>query len=388
MTTSQDKEQLLRILVVDDSRLMRKAVSRILKGINDVVEAEHGEDAWEILQKDESIKIVCCDLSMPVMDGFGFLQLVRSSDIGRIRDIPVIIITGHDDSEENRNNIFEAGASDFVSKPFDSAQLRASIKTHTRLEETASELKHITASELKQETPEFDDTAAVDSLTGLGTAAFFQKSAEQAISYAKRYDKELVIVRMEIDGFRDLFMKIGKDASNALIQKVGEILSKHTRQEDMLCRINLDGFAALLRTSDLGGAVRMVERAREMIESVNLQHADGSEQASVSAGVAKLEVTDKTTVKELLLAAGIYMAQAQQAGGNQVNYDRDIAKTTSVGDLTVEQALYLISRGESNKLAGQIDGLIRRILPLLGLYARGNAEGMKRLILKLQEKIS
>ena len=95
---SNDNEQLIRIMSVDDSRLMRKSVARILKGLNDVVEAEHGEDAWEMLQKDKTIKIICCDLSMPVMDGFGFLELVRNSEDERIKNIPVIIVTGQEDS--------------------------------------------------------------------------------------------------------------------------------------------------------------------------------------------------------------------------------------------------------------------------------------------------
>ena len=76
---SDNNESLVRIMTVDDSRLMRKSVSRILKGLNEVVEAEHGEQAWEILQEDKDIRIVCCDLSMPVMDGFGFLKKVREA---------------------------------------------------------------------------------------------------------------------------------------------------------------------------------------------------------------------------------------------------------------------------------------------------------------------
>ena len=376
---SEEKQELVRILTVDDSRLMRKAVARILKGMNDVVEAEHGEDAWEMLQQDETIQIVCCDLSMPIMDGFGFLKLVRSSEDDRIRDMPVIIVTGQEDSEENRNKIFEAGASDFVSKPFDSAQLRASIKTHTRLRKTAEELR--------KKKDEFEDAAAVDPLTGLGTVAFFHKSAEQAISYARRHERELVIVRLEIDSFRDLFMKLGKEKASALVKKVGEILSKHTRQEDMLCRMGLDGFAALLRTSDLGGAVRMTERARDMITHINLQHSGGTQQASVSVGVAKVVTEDSTTVDQLLDAASKYLKQAQQAGGNQVAYDKAAAKVAAVGDLTVEQALYLIANGQAGKVKGQIEGLVQRMLPLLGLYAKVNAKGLQKLLDKLQQAI-
>jgi diguanylate cyclase (GGDEF)-like protein len=373
---SKDNEQLIRIMSVDDSRLMRKSVARILKGLNDVVEAEHGEDAWEMLQKDETIKIICCDLSMPVMDGFGFLELVRNSEDERIKNIPVIIVTGQEDSEENRNKIFEAGASDFVSKPFDSAQLRASIKTHTRLEKTAKELE--------QKTSEFEVAAAIDPLTGLGTRAFFYKSAGQAISYARRHEKELVIVQLSIDKFRELFIKVGKETSSALIKKVGEILSKHSRQEDIVCRMGLDGFTALLRTCDLAGAVKMTERVAGMVKKINCQ-TTGIEQehATVSIGLAKIEITDDTTVDSLLQAADKYLHMSQQAGGNRVSYDKSMVKVEAVGELTVDQALHLISRGESGKITAQIDVLIKRILPLLGVYVRVNPKGVKKLIEKL-----
>ena len=364
---------------VDDSRLMRKSVSRILKGLNDVVEAEHGEQAWDLLQQDETIKIVCCDLSMPVMDGFGFLEKVRSSDDPRIRNLPIIIVTGQEDSEENRNRIFEAGASDFVSKPFDSAQLRACIKTHTRLEQTAEELE--------KKTTELEVAAAVDPLTGLGTQAFFYKSAQQAISHASRHERELIIINLQVDGLRELFIKVGKGTCGALIKKVGEILSKHSRQEDLVCRMGLDGFVTLLTTCDLPGAVQLTERVREMVASVRFQHDGQKEKLTVSAGVAKVDVNAEMTADDLLQASAAYLKQAQEAGGNQVVYDKSMVKVEPVGDLTLDQALTLISRGESNQVRGQIDILVRRILPLLALYARVNTNGVRQLIEKLQDRI-
>ena len=379
MSAAENKEELIRIMSVDDSRLMRKAVARILKGLNDVVEAEHGEDAWDKLQQDESIRIVCCDLSMPIMDGFGFLEKVRNAEDERIRSMPVIIVTGQEDSEENRNKIFEAGASDFVSKPFDSAQLRACIQTHTKLA--------LAARELKKKEDEFEDVAAVDPLTGLGTRAFFYKSAEQAVSFAKRHDRELVVIHLQIDNMRQLFLKIGKGTSNALIKKVGEILAKNARQEDMICRMGLDGFTSLLMTHDLSGAVRMVERVREMVASVKIQSGVDAIHASISAGVVKVKPDDKTTVDGLLEASGKYLTIAQKDGGNKVSFDRSQATASQVSDLTVEQALYLIAQGEGNKVKGQLEGLVKRILPLLAMYAKENAAGLKQLISKLQEKI-
>ena len=376
---SDNNEDLVRIMSVDDSRLMRKSVARILKGLNEVVEAEHGEQAWELLQEDENIKIVCCDLSMPVMDGFGFLEKVRKSEDPRIRNLPIIIVTGQEDSEENRNKIFDAGASDFVSKPFDSAQLRACIKTHTRLEKTAEELE--------KKTTELEIGAAVDPLTGLGTQAFFYKSAQQAISHASRHERELIVMQMHIDGMRELFIKAGKAISAALIKKVGEILSKHTRQEDLVCRMGLDSFAVVLTTCDLKGAVQMTERVREMVSSVRFQHEGQKERITVSAGVVKTEINEDTTAEDLLKLSADYVKKARAAGGNQVDYDQSEVSEQPVGDLTVDQALSLISRGESNKLSGQVDVLIRRILPLLALYARLSPNGTRQLIAKLQERL-
>ena len=378
MANDTDK-QLVKILAVDDSRLMRKAVTRILKGLNEVVEAEDGEQAWDILQQDEQIRIVCCDLSMPVMDGFGFLQRVRESEDERIRDMPVIIVTGQEDSEENRNRIFEAGASDFVSKPFDSAQLRASIKTHTKLERTTSELK-------KKES-EFEDSVAIDALTGLGTLAFFRKSAEQLISLARRNQLSLIVIRFELDDARELFMQLGMDSSNALIRKIGELLSKSIRQEDMLCRIGLSGFAALLRSDDLQVAVNIAERTRGMIAHLKLQVADNERGLGMSAGVAKISIEESTTVDHLMDAAAEQLQRAQKAGGNQLAYDKASLETKPAEPLELQQALDLLAAGEVRRVAAQINTLIRKIAPLLGLYAKVNAKGAKQLIEKLQAVI-
>jgi diguanylate cyclase (GGDEF)-like protein len=376
---SDNNEALVRIMTVDDSRLMRKSVARILKGLNDVVEAEHGEQAWEMLQQDETIKIVCCDLSMPVMDGFGFLDKVRNSEDPRIRNLPVIIVTGQEDSEENRNKIFDAGASDFVSKPFDSAQLKACIKTHARLEQTAEELE--------KKNTELEEVAAVDPLTGLGTQAFFHKSAMQAISHATRQERGLTIVHMQIDGMREVFIKVGKGMTAALIKKVGEILSKHCRQEDLVCRLGLDGFVVLLTTCDMEGALQMSQRVREMVANVRFQHEGKKEQISVSAGVVKVYVTDETTSNDLLEASAEYLKKAQAAGGNQVSYDKSQVSVEPVGEVSLDQAVTMISRGETNKIKGQIDELVRRILPLLAVYAHTNPNGIRQLIARLQERM-
>ncbi len=372
-------ETLMRIMIVDDARVMRKSVSRILKGLNDVVEAGDGEEAWNLLQKDKSIKIVCCDLSMPVMDGYGFLEKVRGSEDDRIKAMPVIIVTGQEDTEENRTRIFEAGATGFLSKPFDSAQLRAAIQVHSKLVRTTDELA--------DKDTELQEIAAVDELTGLGTRAFFEKSAMQALSYAKRNHHDLVIVRLAIDDFKSLFLKIGKDKSNSVVKKVGEILSRHTRQEDMLCRTGLNEFAALLSTRDSAGAIRMMRRVREMVDAVSLQHQNEQVGFSASIGLAKVNVDGATRVIDLMDAAGEYLQEAQQKGGNQVSYDESAISNANTPILNVEQALYLLKKDREEQVTGQLDDLLERMRPLLELYVKNSADSARKLIEQLQALI-
>lgn len=372
-----------RILIVDDSRLMRKSVSKILGKLYDVVEAADGKEAWKILGEDGTIEVVCCDLSMPIMDGFGFLGLVHNSDNERIKNTPVIIVTGAEDTEENRNEIFNQGAVDFVSKPFDSIQLKARIKAHLRQIETAQELQN-----KKQE---LEDKAATDPVTGLGTREFFIKAGQQKISYANREGHGLVVVQLAIDNFQDLFMQVGRAGAGVILKKVGEIIAAQARQEDIISRISLDGFAALLDTMDMQGATSMAERIREMTASVKVRLRQKQYKLTVSIGVHRVEVLEDTRIEDLLKASRVKMLEAQKAGGNQVVSDEQVVVGRIAKDkdkpISIEEALEMIRKGETEAVAYQIEGLMRRILPLLVLYEKVEKHGLKEALMALRASI-
>jgi len=384
VTEKQDTGQLRRIMIVDDSRLMRKSVSKILGRLYDVIEAADGKEAWEILGKDETIEVVCCDLSMPIMDGFGFLGLVHNSDDERIKNTPVIIVTGAEDTEENRNEIFNQGAVDFVSKPFDSVQLKARIKAQLRQVETVQQLEN-----KKQE---LEDKAATDPITGLGTREFFIKAGQQKISYANRQGHGLIVVQLAIDNFQDLFMQIGRAGAGAILKKVGEVLAKHARQEDISSRISLDGFAALLDTMDMEGAMGMAERVRDVVSSINVSFKEKNYKLTVSIGISQVEVVETTEISELLQISRGLMVQAQKAGGNQVISSEQAAVSKvppekAAGTISIEEALELIRKGETEAVAYQIEGLMKRILPLLVLYEKVEKHGLKEALMALRASI-
>lgn len=111
------------ILVVDDSRVMRVALKKMLRAGFEVIEACDGEDGWSKLEQNPAITAVFSDLSMPVLDGFGFLDRVRSSQSEWIQSIPFIVITGNEDDDGVREKALECGANDFITKPFRSSEI-------------------------------------------------------------------------------------------------------------------------------------------------------------------------------------------------------------------------------------------------------------------------
>lgn len=111
-----------RVLVVDDSRAVRRALSRILGKHCEVIEAEDGWIGWRSLKNDSQIDAVITDIQMPNLDGYTFICKIRAAEDPDLRALPVVVITSSED-EITRDRAYACGANDFILKPFNSAQL-------------------------------------------------------------------------------------------------------------------------------------------------------------------------------------------------------------------------------------------------------------------------
>ena len=114
------------ILIVEDAAVMRKIEKKTLKalGFTRVLEAEDGQVAVDLLQKGESVNLIISDWNMPNMDGYQFLQWVRSQE--NFKQIPFLMATGQGDKAQEEKAV-EAGVSSFVAKPFNEEELRTKI---------------------------------------------------------------------------------------------------------------------------------------------------------------------------------------------------------------------------------------------------------------------
>ncbi len=129
------------ILVVDDSKVIRIAAKKMLGSDYEIHLAEDGLIGWEMLQQNSNISVVFSDLIMPNLDGMELLENIRNSGDDHIANLPVIIMTGHDDSEAGKQKVFDAGATDFISKPFESIDLVSRANSYARLSRKVVELE-------------------------------------------------------------------------------------------------------------------------------------------------------------------------------------------------------------------------------------------------------
>jgi CheY-like chemotaxis protein len=102
-------------LIADDSRIVRLMLMKHMQYLFEFVEALDGEQAWQALLHNDAIGVLITDLTMPRLDGYRLLRRMRASQSRRIREMPVVVVSGNDDADERRR-AREAGATDLISK--------------------------------------------------------------------------------------------------------------------------------------------------------------------------------------------------------------------------------------------------------------------------------
>lgn len=115
-----------KVLIVDDALINRDILKEILKDTYDILEAEDGKTALEILDAENNeISAILLDLLMPVMDGFQVLEELNARKL--IEKIPVLVISG-ENSTQNEQRCFELGIADFIGKPFNAHLVRKRVQ--------------------------------------------------------------------------------------------------------------------------------------------------------------------------------------------------------------------------------------------------------------------
>lgn len=250
---TEQSEEKPEILVVDDSKVIRLAAKKML-GTDYIIHiAEDGLVGWEMVQENTAISVVFTDLSMPNLDGMELLKNIRDSNVDSIANLPVIIMTGHADSESTKQTVFDAGATDFISKPFESIDLLSRAKAFARLNRQVVEL---------------EKKVAHDKLTGLFNKESLEEQGAKAYAFAKRHKLYISTVYFEIKDFQNCFLSQGKNVAQHIIVTVGKRLQEAMREEDVAARIGVAKFALILPMTNKQKTEIVIERVCQSINKL------------------------------------------------------------------------------------------------------------------------
>ncbi|HHJ11739.1 MAG TPA: response regulator [Chromatiales bacterium] len=374
-----------RILVVDDSRTMRKAMRRLLCQDFDVVEAEDGEEAWKQITEDQSIQVVFSDLMMPNMNGFQLLRNIRESIHSRINQLPVIIITGHEDDEKMRRQSLSLGATDFITKPFDSLQLKARAKAHAKSEHVARKLEQATLA--------LEQGSTIDPLTGLANERYLKEHGPELLSFALRQGQPISVLRLNVDKYQVLYRKKGKQVAEKVLVNIGRILSAAVRAEDTVARVGLDKFAIVMPGASEKVARKTAEKIHLLMQKTGYRIGNARFRMTISAGVVTPAIREGLEFDEILQLAEARLKKAIAEGGNRLIFEEDKAarKKKSPGairhELTVDEALVLIKAGELAKVKEQLPRLICKVYPLMNLGNKQLRLGLDGSMIQLKERL-
>jgi len=372
-----------RVLIVDDSRVIRKAISKILTQEFELVEAEDGEAGWEQLLADDKVQVMVADVEMPRLDGYSLICRVRAYENKRVREVPIIVITGGQD-DETRERAFACGATDFITKPIDSVQLLARTRAHARLDQTTRKLNETAVA--------LEEQSAVDPLTQLHSRKFFLQRGVQDYAYAARHGVALTVVRIDIDNFRAIYGKYGDEVCDQMLIWLAKTIATNSRTEDTAARIAGGEFAVIAPSTNRMQAAVLCERIRNAVAATPFRHGNISLPLTVSLGIATTGRDTTEQFDELLRIAEERMTYAKASGGNRLGVShREEApppEEAVMEEPDAETALKMLNTADAGKLVPYLPILLGRFLPLLEFCNKKLDLGLSFAIDSIKDKLN
>lgn len=306
----------MKILVVEDDLVSRKLLQKIFSDWgHEVFTADNGQQAWEIMQTDNP-KFVIADWVMPVMDGVSLCRKIRSSYMQGY--VYFVLLTGKDKKEDIVEGL-DAGADDYVTKPFDRGELQVRIRAGERILELEKELTHKNR-ELQCLNLKLEKLIRIDPLLDIGNRRSFYETIEKTHNRAFRYSQGYGVVMCDVDHFKTYNDTYGHIAGDQALKSVADALKLSLRTSDDIFRYGGEEIVIVLPEQDIDKTLLVAERLRKDVEALSIEHK-GSDKGilTISCGISAFDREHKVDKWEIILdRADKALYSAKAAGRNKV----------------------------------------------------------------------
>lgn len=296
----------MRILIADDSQTCRMILTGALKEFgHDVIETTDGLEAWAQLCKLDAPQIAILDWVMPKLDGLELIQRIRENNAEKL--LYIIMLTGKSEKKDIILGL-DAGANDYLIKPFDASELRARVQVGQRMVELQDALVKINE--------KLNYQATHDPLTGLLNRRAILDRLTEEFSKMDIGDTVLCAGIFDIDHFKRINDTYGHQTGDDVLCKLSNIIEEITAKSDYIGRIGGEEFLIVTTAASLEEMSTRFERYRRQIAETRLMTRSGALSISVSIGVSSS--INIHTVDELLAAADTALYDAKNQGRNRV----------------------------------------------------------------------
>jgi two-component system cell cycle response regulator len=294
-------------VLAEDSPIYRRLIERHLTdwGVQFVC-AQDGKEAWKLLAKPDAPRLALLDWVLPEIDGIEICRRLRS----RSADIPytyTIVMTAKGQKQEMLEAM-EAGADDFITKPFDFPELKARILVGKRIVELQQKL--VSANNALQ------FAACHDFLTGIWNRAEILGFLRRELARSRRDVATVGIVLADVDHFKKVNDDFGHDAGDFVLKEIAKRLAASLREYDGVGRYGGEEFLLVIPGCDLTTTVRRANQIKDLVSSKPIHTPAGTIHLTLSMGVT--EAGSSVNLEQLVSHADQALYQAKHNGRNRV----------------------------------------------------------------------
>lgn len=289
----------MKILIAEDDATSRLVLSATLKKMgHEVVSTANGQQAWDVLGE-EYFPLLISDWMMPDMDGLDLCRRIRGADHAQYTYI--ILLTALSGKNSYLDGM-DAGADDFVTKPFDEDQLAARLRVADRILALHEKLRN---------------QAMFDGLTGLLNRTAIMDCLTAEMERASRENQPLSVVLLDLDHFKQVNDVHGHSAGDAVLKEAAQRMKNSMRGYDQVGRYGGEEFLIVAPGCSQENSLILAERVRDSICGSRIHTSQGELDVTCSLGAAVACATPREQPDALIARADAALYRAKDNGRNR-----------------------------------------------------------------------